>query len=126
MTLFDWLKEINIIKRSASTFSDDDWKTFVPYMIHRYLSLHNELLDVVNYVQKFVSLPKPMIYDMYRRMLPKQPRFAKYIKGVKSSSNKSTELVQQYFEVSKAEADSYMNYLTKQDIKEIKNIYGIK
>lgn len=126
MTLFDWLKEINVNKTAPTEFSDEDWKTFVPYMIHRYLSLHNELLDVVNHVQKFVSLPKHIVYDMYRRMLPKQPRFAKYIKGQKKQDSKHIDLIAKYFEVSKQEARGYSKFLSTQDIKQIKTIYGIK
>tara|TARA_R100000742_G_C4166620_1_gene6340 strand:+ start:111 stop:491 length:381 start_codon:yes stop_codon:yes gene_type:complete len=126
MTLFDWLKEINVTKTSPDQFTDDDWKSFTPYMIHRYLSLHTELLDVVNHVQKFVSFSKPVIYDMYRRMLPKQPRFAKYIKGKKTKAQKDVELVAKYFEVSKKEAVQYYSFLTTTDIKQIKTIYGIK
>ena len=126
MTLFDWLKEINLKKRPPTQFEKEDWKTFTPYMIHRYLSLHTELLDVVNYVQKFVSLPKEMIYDMYRRMLPKQSRFARYIKGKKKQDSKHTEVVSKYFEVSKSEAQDYCNLLSKDDIKLIKQKMGQK
>ena len=126
MTLFDWLKEINLTKRPPSVFEDSDWKTFTPYMINRYLSLHTELLDVVNYVQKFVSLPKEMTYDMYRRMLPKQSRFAKYIKSKKVVKHKHTDLLSQYFEVSKEEAKQYEEMLTKEDIKMIKQTMGQK
>ena len=126
MTLFDWLKEINLTKRPPSIFEDSDWKTFTPYMINRYLSLHTELLDVVNYVQKFVSLPKEMTYDMYRRMLPKQPRFAKYIKSKKVVKHKHVDLLSQYFEVSKEEAIQYEEMLTKEDIKMIKQTMGQK
>ena len=126
MTLFDWLKEINLTKRPPSVFEDGDWKTFTPYMINRYLSLHTELLDVVNYVQKFVSLPKEMTYDMYRRMLPKQSRFAKYIKSKKVVKYKHTDLLSQYFEVSKEEAKQYEEMLTKEEIKMIKQTMGQK
>ena len=109
MTLFDWLKEINVTKSNPDTFTDEDWKSFTPYMIHRYLSLHEELLDVVNHVQKFVSFSKPVIYDMYRRMLPKQPRFAKYIKG-KKQVKYDTELIEimcKHYEVSKNEVTRF-------------------
>ena len=126
MTLFDWLKEINLTKRPPSAFEANDWKTFTPYMINRYLSLHTELLDVVNYIQKFVSLPKEMTYDMYRRILPKQPRFAKYIKSKNIVKHKHTELISRYFEVSNKEAKQYEEMLTKEDVKMIKQTMGQK
>ena len=59
-------------------------------------------------------------------MLPKQPRFAKYIKGKKTKAQKDVELVAKYFEVSKKEAAQYYNFLTAADIKQMKTIYGIK
>ena len=126
MTLFDWLKEINVTKSNPDTFTDEDWKSFTPYMILRYLSLHEELLVVVNHVQKFVSFSKPVIYDMYRRMLPKQPRFAKYIKGKKVKTMKEVDMIAKYFEVSKREAKQYSTFMTSNDVKTIKKIYGIK
>ena len=126
MTLFDWLKEINLHKRPPETFEKHEWKTFTPYMIHRYLSLHTELLDVVNYVQKYVSLPKEMTYDMYRRMLPKQSRFAKYIKSQNTTKYKYTELLTKYFEVGSQEAKQYEEFLNKEEIKMIKQKMGQK
>ena len=53
MNLFDWLKEINSKKSPVESFNDDDWEQFNSYMIHRFLSMNTDLIELVNEVQSF-------------------------------------------------------------------------
>lgn len=125
MNLFDWLKEINYKKTHPSAFNTDDWKTFAPYMIHRYLSLHPELIVLVNEVQMFNVNNKRVIYDAYRHLLPKQNRFAKYIKGKTDKVSKElVTIVSKYFEVSNMESKKYIKMLTRDELIRIVGLYG--
>ena len=63
MTLFDWLKEINYKKSPPDQFTTDDWKSFTPFMINRYLSLHPELIVLVNEVQMLNTTNKKVLYN---------------------------------------------------------------
>ena len=40
MTLFDWLKELTGKKRDWGSFTDKEKESFNPYMVNRFLSMH--------------------------------------------------------------------------------------
>ena len=125
MTLFDWLKEINYKKTHPNSFTTDDWKSFTPYMIHRYLSLHPELIVLVNEVQMFNTSDKRVIYNAYRHLLPRQNRFAKYIKGKKQVISKElVTIVSRYFEISNMESKQYIKLLSRNELVSIVRLYG--
>ena len=92
MNLFDWLKQINSIKSPSNTFSDDDWEQFNAYMVHRFISMNPNYLQLANLAQEFQPTDKKRIYEFYKEFIPKNNRFSKYIKS--KSSNTTTELLQ--------------------------------
>ncbi len=51
--IFDWLKHINQYKTPVEKFTDKDWDVFNAYMVHRFLSMNKDYIEVVNYVQEF-------------------------------------------------------------------------
>ena len=50
--VWDWLKQINSIKSDPSLFSDKDWELWNSYMIHRFMSMNSDFLELVNEAQK--------------------------------------------------------------------------
>ena len=125
MTLFDWLKEINYKKSPPDQFTTDDWKSFTPFMINRYLSLYPELIVLVNEVQMLNTTNKKVLYNAYRHLLPQQSRFAKYIKGrVAKVNNELVEIVSRYFEIGKKESKEHIKMLTLKELSGIVGLYG--
>ena len=117
MNLFDWLKQINSIKSPSNTFSDDDWEQFNAYMVHRFISMNPNYLQLANLAQEFQPTDKKRIYEFYKEFIPKNNRFSKYIKS--KSSNTTTELLQviaEHYEISKTEAKQSIKLLDKQSI----------
>jgi hypothetical protein len=82
-TLFDWLEEITVKKTLPNDFSEESWDSFNSYMVHRYLSMDINYIDIVNYVQKINPQNKKQIYTIYREMIPKKKVWLKYIKPSK-------------------------------------------
>ena len=82
MTIFDWLNQINYEKKSWDKFSQDEQKKFSTFIINRWLSMDENLIQVVNYFQKYsIGLLEPRdTYKWYCNIIPKQKRFNKYIK----------------------------------------------
>jgi hypothetical protein len=118
--LFGWLREITQYKSDLSKFTEEDWKTFQPYMIHRYLSMNPEYIELVNYIQKFSNSTKPQIYTMYKNLIPKKQVYLKWVgKKKKSSNTQLVEKLSQYFLVSKRETEDYLDILHKSDVKSI-------
>ena len=81
MTLFDWLKELTGKKRDWDSFSDKERESFNPYMINRFLSMHEPFIELVNYVQTIPYTEKQKYYTVYCQLLPKKNIWLKYIKS---------------------------------------------
>ena len=79
--IFDWLKEINFLKSPVSKFSNKDWDLWNSYMIHRFLSMNKDFLDIVNEVQSINPQNKKEIYTIYREFIPVNNKWNKYIKS---------------------------------------------
>lgn len=120
MTLFDWLNEITIKKTPPEDFSQESWDKFNSYMIHRYLSMNMDYIDVVNYVQKMNPQSKKQIYTIYREMIPKNKVWLKYIKNQnKRNYQELAEYIAEYYECSLGEADHYIDILRGTGVKSI-------
>jgi len=111
-TIFEWLNEITINKTPPENFSQESWDKWNSYMIHRYLSMNMDYIDIVNYVQKINPQSKKQIYTIYREMIPKRKLWLKYIKNEKKKNYQElAEYVAEYFECSLGEADHYIDIL---------------
>ena len=109
------------------TLTDVDKRTFVNYMINRFLSMDYNLVEVIDQLQKHAVGLKPR--DYYRVLIEVVPRgrsFHKYIKAKKESKNDENlvEFVASHFEVSKKEADEYVNLfkLTDSGMTELREL----
>ena len=118
--IFDWLKHINQYKTPVEKFTDKDWDVFNAYMVHRFLSMNKDYIEVVNYVQEFPPQEKKAIYKIYKEFIPKNNRWNKYIKSSIKQPNKDlVEYIKNYFECSSKEAKEYINILETPEINRI-------
>jgi hypothetical protein len=125
--VFDWLKQINSIKQPVSDFSDKDWEVFNSYMIHRFMSMNKDYIEVVNYVQEMPPQEKRMIYNIYREFIPRNNQWNKYIKSkIKQPSKELLEKLSSYWECSRIEAKDYMNLLDTKQIRRILEDQGLE
>ena len=101
-------------KSDPQSFSQESWDKWNSYMVHRYLSMNIDYIDIVNYVQKINPQNKQQIYTIYREMIPKKKLWLKYIKNEKKKNYKEVaEYVAEYFECSLGEADHYIDIIPK-------------
>jgi len=144
-TLFDWLADITYKKTPIDKIKEEDWKTFVPFLINMWLSmpynikgeygLKNDLLEMVSMIQEhtFTMKNPKHIYTLYLAVIPQNQYFFKYIKN-QNKDKYNTELIKfisKYFVVSNKKAIDYLKiyYKDKQGINEVKNIlkkYGLE
>ncbi len=110
--LFEWLTEITVNKTPTTEISEESWDKFNSYMIHRYVSMDINYIDIVNYVQKINPQSKKQIYSIYREMIPKKKVWLKYIKNEeKKNYQELAEYIADYYECSLGEADHYIDIL---------------
>ena len=128
MTIFDWINQINYEKKSWDSFSEAEQKTFNTFIINRWLSMDEDLIQIVNYFQKYsIGLLTPKdTYMWYRDIIPKKKRFNKYIKGKKAMKYDS-ELITticKYYETSKNECIEYIEMMDKKQLTSILELHG--
>ena len=128
MTIFNWINQINYEKKSWDSFSEAEQKTFNTFIINRWLSMDEELIQIVNYFQKYsIGLLEPKdTYMWYRDIIPKKKRFNKYVKGKKAMKYDS-ELITticKYYETSKNECIEYIEMMDKKQLTSILELHG--
>jgi hypothetical protein len=125
--IWDWLKQINYIKANPNSFSDADWELWNSYMIHRFMSMNSDYLDLVNEAQQIMPQNKEQIYNIYREYIPKNNKWNKYIKSNSKKHNKQLlEHLSQYWECSQTEVKDYLKFLDNEDIIRILTSIGIE
>jgi len=125
--IFDWLKEINYHKSPVSKFTEKDWEIFNAYMIHRFMSMNQDYIEVVNYVQELPPQEKAMIYRIYKEFIPKNNRWNKYIKSNSKEPNKDLVIqLKDHFRVSIREVKDYLKILDTTEINRILTNRGLE
>jgi hypothetical protein len=120
MKLWDWLEEITVKKTPASQFSKEDWGSWNSYMVHRFMSMSEDNIDISNLAQRILPTDKVGIYNFYCNIIPRKKVWNKYIKSKIKSKNKDLLLLlANYFECGSHEADHYVDILGNQEIKSI-------
>ena len=124
--IFDWLKAINNTKPPVESFTDKDWEVWNSYMIHRFLSMNPDYLEIVNYVQDFPPQEKRMIYNIYREFIPKNNKWSKYVKSkVKQPNTDLVNHIKDNFQCSSKEAKEYITLLDTPQISRILSNRGL-
>jgi hypothetical protein len=125
--VFDWLKEINSTKSHPDTFTNQDWDIWNSYMVHRFLSMNPDYIELVNEVQSLPPSNKKQIYSIYREYIPKNNKWSKYVKSSTKEPDKDLiEYLKNYFKVSTREIKDYLKILDKKEVQSILNKQGLE
>ena len=124
--IFDWLKAINTTKPPVELFTDKDWEVWNSYMIHRFLSMNKDFIEIVNNIQEILPQDKKKIYSIYKEFIPKNNKWNKYIKSKIKQPNKDlVDHIRDYFKCSSKEAKEYIYILDKPKINRILTNRGL-
>ena len=109
------------------TLTESDKKTFSPYMVHRFLSMKSEWIEVVNEIQRYWELKPKNLYQFYIDVLPRGRTFLRYTKSKKKSKVEkwAMEHLKDYFECSSREVEQHLEILTKEQVTAIIMKYGV-
>ena len=119
-TLFEWLDEITVNKTPIDKITEESWEKWNSWLIHKYVSMDINYLELVNYVQKINPQNKKQIYTIYREMIPKKKVWLKYIKPSKKQRPQNiAEYVAKYYECSLGEADYYIDIIQEHGVRNI-------
>jgi|TARA_R110002153_G_scaffold243380_2_gene398684 hypothetical protein len=134
-TLFDHITNVTSVQNPKywDRLEDADKKTWSNYMVHRFLSMNPNWIEILSEIQPYTqSLEPKQLYLALIGILPKGRYYMKYIKGKKTNKYESwlVDLVKQDFNSSIREAEDYCEilYSTKEGRENIKYLcekYGI-
>lgn len=114
-------------KTSSDNFTEEDWGLWNTYMVHRFVSMNSDYIELVNYIQTIPYENKEQIYNIYKEMLPKRKEFFRYIKtGKKIKNRELLGYISEYFECSLREADENIQVLRKSDLVKILTSMGVE
>ena len=129
--IFEILKFLTHQKKPWEKLTKDEQK-MGSFMINKWLSMHPDLLPIVNYLQRYTvgQLSDEIVYKLYYDLLPETKLFFRYVKG-KKADKYNTELlkiVAKHLETSTAEAEGYLDILfqkkDKKYLTEFLKMYG--
>lgn len=124
-TIIEWVNEIKLHKTNVENIDDDSWKCFNVYMVHRFLSMNKDLIDVVNFVQRFNNISNKNLYKLYCELIPKTKSFDKYIKSSTTSNEDLLLLISKYYDCSTREVQDYINIIDTITIQSILESFGL-
>ena len=125
--IFDWLKEINSTKSHPDSFTNQDWDVWNSYMVHRFLSMNPDYIELVNEIQVLPPTNKKQIYSIYREYIPKNNKWSKYVKSnIKEPDKDLTLQLKKYFNVSVREIKDYLKILDKKQVQSILAKQGLE
>jgi len=131
-SLFDHINQITATQNPNywEEISEEDKKSWSNYMVHRFLSMKTDWIELVNELQRYNIEPKSL-YKFYTDILPKRKVWLKYIKRRKQMEYPQwvLDIVSKDYQVSLLEAKSYVDtYMMseggKLELREILLKYG--
>jgi hypothetical protein len=122
LSLFDWLNEITYSKRSWDQFTSEDKDEFNIFMIHRFISMNPEYIDVVNLIQRYPNCSKKKVYEFYCDILPKKKTFFRYIKSTIKHDNELINELTKRLECSTREIKEYLIFINTEQTKKEFNL----
>ena len=126
-SLFDHITHItqHQTKGYWDSLNETEKKQWSNYMIHRFISMKMEYVEVANEFQRYKLKPKDL-YKLYSNVLPKKKEWLRYVKGKKTMKYEKwvVEIVAKHYESSLSEAREYLDvfYSTEQNKANLKTI----
>lgn len=128
-SLFDHIKQITDVQNQNywDNITDADKKSWNNYMVHRFLSMKQEWIEVVNEIQRYWELKPKSVYQFYTNVLPKGRTFLKYTKSKKKSKIEkwAMDILCDYFEESSENIEKTLDIMGKDVVYSIVSKYGV-
>ena len=135
-TLFDHIKAVTQFQdpKYWDKLEESDKKTWSNYMIHRFLSMNSDWIEVLSEIQPYTQVLEPkQLYLSLIGIIPKGRYYLKYTKGKNDTKYEKwlIELIVKEFMCSTREAEEYLEifYATREGRENVKYIcekYGIE
>ena len=127
-TIFDFVDGVTSKKKEWSKWSETDQKKFSVFIVNRWLSMRQDLIEIINELQTYtIGLLRPReTYRLYHEILPTNKAFAKYVKGRKDDkfSDKLIAQIAEHYQIGRSEAIDYAELLDQPRCAYLLSLYG--
>jgi hypothetical protein len=134
-TLFDHLNAITAVQDPNywGSLSDEDKKSWSNFMVHRFLSMNYDYIQLIAEIQPLTQTLEPeLFYKLLINVIPKGKTYLRYIKGKHEDKMDNTvlDLIITEYSCSRATAIEYYDILMnitdgKEYIQYLKEKYGV-
>ena len=109
------------------TLTESDKKTWSNYMIHRFISMKSDWIEVANEIQRYWELKPKTIYQFYTNILPRGRTFLRYTKSKKKSKIEkwAMDILCDYFQESSHNVEKTLDIMGKNVVYSIISKYGV-
>ena len=111
MNPFDFVKSITYTKKDI--MHDLNESEYEPFLVNRGLSYYQDCILYANEMNRRFELEVRLQYHYLLNTIRKRKRFAKWQKPLKIDDLK---IVMEYYQVSRAKAEEYLNILSENNI----------
>ena len=127
--LFDHIKQITNVQNPMywDTLTESDKKTWSNYIIHRFISMKSDWIEVANEIQRYWELKPKTIYQFYTNILPRGRTFLRYTKSKKKSKIEkwAMDILCDYFQESSHNVEKTLDIMGKNVVYSIISKYGV-
>lgn len=125
--MYQQIDNITVNKVRWESLSETDRKSFNVFMTNKLLSSEEDLIEIVNYVQKHTTLSPENVYTFWIKILPKSKFYLKYPKKSKTKQNQElVSIIASFYQLSTREAAEYLPLIKKEDLKNMLTGMGYK
>ena len=103
--------------------ASDDIKKIPPFIFCRWLSGNPSTILAANQLNLYDKIPIVNQYDMIKSVFAGKVKYIPYPKSVKEDATKYLQYLSEHFNVSLDKAEDYMEFISKEELKEIVDMY---
>jgi len=124
--LFDILNDIKLYKKGNLLDSSEYEKSFDKFMIMRFLSMNDDICEVINYVNDFQDiLSKKQLYKLLIELVPITKSYDPYIKSNAEEISEGAKKVAEYYQCSTKDANDYIKIMGVDWLDILKSKFGL-
>lgn len=124
--LFDIINDIKVFKKGDLLDAPEYEKAFDKFMVMRFLSMNDDLCEIVNYVNDFQDiLTKKQLYKLLVEIVPITKSYDPYVKSDSFEVSNDIKLVADYYKCSLKEAKEYADIMGVEWLGALKRKFGI-
>lgn len=108
-------EKTNLMRDSAN--DDMAESSYVPFVVNRTLSYHQDTILLANLVNRYHTTDKKLQYEFLLHSVRKRKRFAKW---TKAEADERIDLIQRAFQYSRRRAAEVVDFFTNEQIDDLR------